>query len=142
MTHATHENYERKDELLVGSDRTFGLVMAAAFGIFAALNWWHDGGFWGWLATVAASFLALSLMIPKALEPLNRLWMRFGALLHRIVNPVILGLIFFGAVTPTALVMRLRRKRLLNLEFEPNAESYWIKREPPGPTPQSMKDQF
>lgn len=142
MTQSTHENYERKDELLIGSDRTFGLVMAAFFGILSALNWWHHGKFWTWLAPIAALFLALSLVAPKALQPLNRLWMRFGALLHQIVNPIILGLIFFGAVTPTALVMRLRRKRLLNLAFEPNAESYWIKREPPGPTPQSMKDQF
>ena len=142
VTHATHENYERKDELAVGSDRTFGLVMSAAFGILGVLNWWHQGRLWVWLAAIATLFLALALVAPKTLHPLNRLWMRFGTLLHRIVNPVILALIFFAAVTPTALVMRLRGKRLLNLELEPQVESYWIKRDPPGPAPQSMKDQF
>jgi len=50
--------------------------------------------------------------------------------------------IFFLAVTPTALIMRLSRKDPLRLRFDRNAESYWMNREPPGPAPDSLKNQF
>jgi hypothetical protein len=67
--------------------------------------------------------------------------MRLGLLLHGIVNPVIMGLLFFGTILPTGLVMRLRGKDLLRLKRDPDANSYWIARTP-GPAPETMKDQF
>jgi hypothetical protein len=51
-------------------------------------------------------------------------------------------LVYFGAVVPTALVVKLMRKDLLRLARQPEAESYWIRREPPGPEPRSMSKQF
>jgi len=41
-----------------------------------------------------------------------------------------------------SLVMRLLGKRPLKLEFNPGAETYWIERTPPGPAPETMKNQF
>jgi len=125
-----------------GSERAFGIVFFVALSIIAI--WPLTGGEtprW-WLLPVAALFLLLALFRPAALRPLNQLWHRFGLLLHRIVNPLVLGLLFFVAVTPTALVMRLLGKDVLGLKFEPEAESYWIKREPPGPAPRTMTKQF
>ena len=55
---------------------------------------------------MAALFLAAALLRPAMLNPLNRLWLKFGLLLHRIVNPIIMALLFFGTVLPTGLVMR------------------------------------
>jgi hypothetical protein len=52
-----------------------------------------------------------------------------------------MGLLFFGTIWPTGLVMRLRGRDLLRLEREPASNSYWIAR-PPGPQPETMKDQF
>ena len=76
------------------------------------------------------------------LRPLNKLWFKFGLLLHAIINPIVLGAMFFVAVTPMALVMRLAGKKLLNMDYEPNAKSYWIERKPPGPPPESVRRQF
>ncbi|MDD9928124.1 MAG: SxtJ family membrane protein [Rhodospirillaceae bacterium] len=95
-----------------------------------------------WSLIIAGVFLALAFAAPKLLSPLNRLWMRFGLLLHRIVNPLVMALLFFLVVTPIALLMRLFGKRPLHLETEPDAESYWIPRDPPGPEPETMKQQF
>ena len=53
-----------------------------------------------------------------------------------------MGLIFFVAVTPTALIMRLVGKDPLHRRFEPEARTYWIERRPPGPEPETMKNQF
>lgn len=139
---ALHERLTRREELKTGSDRTFGFVMAGAFAIISIISWWNAHTSWHWTAPVAAVFVAVAVLYSPALNPLNRLWMRFGLLLHAVVNPIIMGLLFFGAVTPTALVMRLRNKDLLRLKREPGAPSYWIERRPPGPAPESLKDQF
>jgi hypothetical protein len=53
-----------------------------------------------------------------------------------------MGLLFFGAVLPTGFVMRALGKDPLRLKIEGNRESYWVKRRPPGPAPETMKDQF
>jgi hypothetical protein len=141
-TPTTHEAFERDETIVAGSDRSFGLVMAGAFAVVTALNAWHAGRIWPWTAALAAVFLIAALLRPAVLNPLNRLWLRFGLLLHRIVNPVIMALLFYGTVLPTGLVMRAMGKDLLRLKREPDAASYWIVRGPPGPAPESMKDQF
>ena len=141
-TPATHEAFERDEEIVAGSDRSFGLVMAGAFSVVTALNAWHAGRIWPWTAGVAAAFLVAALLRPALLNPLNRLWLNFGLLLHRIVNPVIMALVFYGTVLPTGLVLRAMGKDLLRLRREPEADSYWIVRTPPGPAPETMKDQF
>jgi len=139
---STHEAFERDEEIVAGSDRSFGLVMAGAFSVVTALNAWHAGRIWPWTAGVAAAFLVAALLRPALLNPLNRLWLKFGLLLHRIVNPVIMALVFYGTVLPTGLVLRAMGKDLLRLRREPEADSYWIVRTPPGPAPETMKDQF
>jgi hypothetical protein len=142
MEQHTHENFAREAEVQAGSERSFGLVMAVAFGALGTLNWWHAGRVWLWLLAAAAAFLAAALVIPAVLKPLNQLWHRLGLLLHRIINPIVMGVVFYGTVLPTGLIMRALGNDLLRLRSEPDRDSYWIRREPPGPKPESMRDQF
>jgi len=53
-----------------------------------------------------------------------------------------MALLYYVSVVPTGLIMRALGKDLLRLKLDRTAESYWIAREPPGPAPESMKDQF
>jgi len=82
------------------------------------------------------------LFRPSVLNPLNRIWLKFGLLLHSVVNPVVMALLFYGTVLPTGLVMRMLGKDLLRLKRQPDAKSYWIVRQPAGPSPETMRDQF
>jgi len=141
MNESMHETYARTETARAGSNRSFGLVMAGAFGILAALNWWHAGIRWPWLAGIAAVFLALALVFPSSLAGLNKLWFKLGLLLHHVINPIVMGLIFYVTVFPTGLVFRLLGKDILRLKRQPDADSYWIPR-PPGPAAETMKDQF
>lgn len=138
----THETRQRTEDVKLGSERAFGIVFAVVFAIIAL--WPLIGGNTPriWALVIAAAFLAVSLIRPRVLRPLNLLWFRFGMLLHRIISPVILGLMFFVSVTPIALLMRVFGKDPLRLKFDPEAESYWITRDPPGPEPESLKNQF
>ena len=94
-------------------------------------------------ALIAAGvFLAAGLLVPKVLKPLNRLWFLIGLGLHKVISPLVMGLLFYLTITPMALIMRLMGKDPLRRDFEPEAKSYWIERRPAGPAPESMRHQF
>lgn len=137
-----HEDYGREAEIEGSSDRGFGLVFAVVFSIVALLPLYGGGEVRVWAAAVAGVFGGLALVLPRVLAPLNRLWMKLGMLIQRVVSPIILGLLFFVTITPIGLFMRMLGKDFLRLRWDPDADSYWIPREPPGPEPESMKNQF
>jgi predicted membrane metal-binding protein len=137
-----HETYDTHSAVPLGSERGFALVFAVVFALVAAWPWLHGGTLRGWAAALAAGFGLAGVLVPQILAPLNRLWFRFGLLLGRVVSPVAMALIFYGTVVPTGLVMRLLRKDILRLRFDPAAASYWIERDPPGLAPDSFERQF
>jgi hypothetical protein len=139
---ATHEDNARTHEVKQGSDRAFGLVFAAFFALIGLWPLIGGEGVRGWAIGLALAFLLVALSRPALLNPLNRGWFLFGLLLHRIVNPLVMGLLFFGTVMPIGLLMRLFGKDPLRLKFDSTAESYWITRDPPGPAAGGMKNQF
>ena len=96
----------------------------------------------GWALVVAAAFFLAALALPRILAPLNRVWLRFGLVLHACISPVIMGLVFYATVTPIGLVRRLLGKDPLRLRLDRDAVTYWIERDPPGPTPDTMPRQF
>lgn len=143
MATNTHETFDRREDIKGSSDRAFGLVFTVVFALISLWPWaFGADGVRLWAAAVAAVLLVVSLACPKILASANRLWMRFGLLLHRIMNPVVMGLIFFLTVTPTALIFRLLGKDPLRLKFDRDAKTYWIDRTPPGPPPETMTQQF
>jgi hypothetical protein len=124
------------------SDRAFGLVISTAFSVIALYPLLRGGSLRVWSLLVAGSFLVLALVAPRVLAPANQHWMKFGELLHHIVSPLALGIVFYVAVLPTGLFLRLFGKDPLRLRFDPTADSYWIKREPSGPSAESLNNQF
>jgi len=95
-----------------------------------------------WSLSIAAGLVILSLGRPRILRPFNRIWLAVGALLHKVVSPVVMGLIFFLVVTPIGWFMRLACKDVLALQRRPDLKSYWIKRQLSQPSADSMKNQF
>lgn len=138
-----HEHTNKYNaQVQISSGRSFGLVFAAVFLIVAIYPLINGQSVRLWAIVIAGSFLTLALLFPKSLEPANRLWMKFGELLHKIVSPVALGIVFFLAVLPTGLLLKLFGKDPLRLRFDTSVDSYWIKRDPPGPNAESLNNQF
>jgi hypothetical protein len=135
-----HRNTER-EHIEGGSNRSFGLVFAFFFGIVSAWPLMVGGAPHWWALLLTILFLLSALFFSKILTPLNFVWTKFGLLLHTITTPTLMGLVFFCVVTPIGLTMRLFRKRTLALKYS-NQDSYWIERTPPGPAPESFKNQF
>ncbi|MDH3646096.1 MAG: SxtJ family membrane protein [Gammaproteobacteria bacterium] len=108
--------------------RRFGLMMGGVIAIlFGLLLPWLFSAvlpLWPWL--LAGAFLAVALVRPAALRPIYRGWMHFGYFMSRITTPLLLGLVFFLAIVPTALIMRLLKRDPLARALDPELDSYRV----------------
>lgn len=139
---SSHEDLDRHHEVKGSSNRFFGLTFFVVFLVIALWLLLKHGSVHLPTFGISIGFLAISLLFPALLGPLNRAWLKFGALLHSITSPIILGVMFYLVITPIGLLMRLAGKDLLRLKFDPDSPSYWIRREPPGPDKNSLHRQF
>ena len=137
-----HEDFDHGEEIRVGSPRAFGFVFAVVSAIVSLWPLLNGAPVRLSAACIAFAFAAVAILKPSLLQPLNRLWFWFGMLLHKIVNPLVMGLLFFITVTPIALIFRLISKDPLNRKPDPNCQSYWIERDPDELVSESMRNQF
>ncbi len=138
---AGHEDFGRHVDIQGSSDRSFGLVMTAFFVLVGLIPLTRGAGIRIWALAVAAAFLILSLGRPGILHLLNVGWGRIGVALGKVTTPLLIGLIFFLIVTPLGFLFRLLGRDPMRLRST-GKSSYWILRQPPGPLPETMKDQF
>ena len=124
------------------SNRKFGLLFCVVFAAVAALLWWKGRASYPIAAALSAAFLLAAFAFPSVLQPLNRAWMAFAVLLHKVTSPIILGVLFFVLFTPVGLFMRIRKRDVMRRRFDRSAESYLIPRLPAGPPPESLRDQY
>lgn len=137
----THEDLSRTHAVKGSTNRGFGWVFTVAF---LVIGLWPlvRGGSIRWRAlVVSAVFLVLTLAAPALLALPKRLWLRVGGVLHRVVSPVVMGFLFYVVVTPMGVLMRIFGKDSLRRR-RGEARSYWVKRDPPGPKPESLSHQF
>jgi len=124
-------NIKRKDNII------FGILFFALFLIIGFYPLISDGFIRIWSIFLSLVFLIITIIRPNLFTLLNKLWIKFGVLLEKIISPIVLGLIFFFMVTPTGMLVRILRKDVMGLKR--GAASYWINRED---KVQSMKKQF
>jgi hypothetical protein len=116
------------------SNRSFGWTFTGVFALGAF--------FYPWVLALAALTALVTLVRTHWLAPFNQAWMKLAEVLHRVVSPVVLGVIFFGVFTPVALVMRAFGRDAMARRFDARLPSYWIRRDPPGPRDDSFRDMF
>jgi Saxitoxin biosynthesis operon protein SxtJ len=137
-----HESLHSEGAPPSSSDRSFGFVFAAvcaAVAVFAIGGGRHSALWWSIAASI---FCVVALLAAPVLGPLNRAWRWLSLQLFRIVNPIIMGVVFFAVLTPIAIAMRCAGRDPLRLRFEPARPSYWLDRASPSERQTSMTDQF
>jgi hypothetical protein len=125
-----HEDLSRDGGKADSSNRNFGIVIAGALVVFDLLGSWRRHGSPSiWPFVVAAAFAISAFVAPSILGPLNKVWTAFGLLLHRVVSPIALGILFYAAVMPTGLIMRLFGNDPLERKLSRETrETYWRER--------------
>ena len=116
------------------SNRSFGWTFTVVFALIALAH--------PYAIALAAITALVTLTRAQWLTPLNRAWMALGAAMHKVMSPVILGAIYFGVFTPTAYVMRWAKRYVLSRTLDPQAPTYWVDRDPPGPPDGSFRNLF
>jgi len=124
------------------SNRSFGWTFTGFFILVGLFGIWRSSPVLTWLIALAGLFAVITLTRAQWLAPLNRAWMKFGAIMNSIVSPVILGVIFFGVFTPTGMVMRIIGRDAMARKLDPAAKSYWVKRDPAGPADDSFGNMY
>lgn|SRR5438552_900122 len=140
----SHEQYTRDYAVESATNRRFGLVVGGIFlliGFIRAYLHWEIGWFAAVLAAVGLALMLAAVTVPDALAPVNRGWMKLGLLLHKITNPVFLGLMFLLAILPTGLAMRAFGKDPMARKLG-KEERYWVKRKTTASTPETLVQPF
>ena len=112
------------NELKIGSNRSFGIIFFIVFMIIALWPLLNSENVRIWSLIISIIFFFLGILNSNLLTPLNKLWMKFGLLLGKVISPAVMAVIFFGVVTPTGLIMRIFGKDILKLNKN-NNNSYW-----------------
>jgi len=110
--------------------RRFALIMAVALAAVGGLLMWRRGGCccW-WLFGVSAAFLILGLLAPAVLGPVHKSWMTLAVIMGWFMTRLIQITLFYLVLTPTALLMRLLGKDVLDISLTKGSrDSYWIAR--------------
>ena len=129
----------KKNSVKISSNKSFGFLF---FVVFVAISLWplksqEDLRLWALILSLI--FLVLGILNSKFLNPLNKLWHKFGIFLGSIMSPVVMGIVFFIVVTPIGRIMRFLGKDMLRIKKNKLVSTYWINREKQKIT---MKKQF
>ena len=116
---------------------TFGILFFILFLVIGLYPLKSDGVIKIWSIFLSLGFLIITFINPNLFTFLNKLWIKFGILLGKIISPIIMGLVFFLVVTPVGIFVKILKKDVMGLKSEKS--SYWINRED---KLQSMKRQF
>jgi hypothetical protein len=140
-----HESYRDDEPTKAGSNRAFGCTVGSILIVIGATKAFMAGtvppiAFL--IFVVGAVLLSLGVVAPSRLSILNKLWLKVGTAITKVVNPIVLALLFFVVVTPMALLMRIVGKRPLRLAPDRTAPTYWIGRNPSTSGAASMRRQF
>ena len=126
------------DEIKITSNKSFGIVFFIVFLLIAIYPLINGDIVRYWSLIISLIFLILSFLNSNLLTPLNKIWIKIGNQLGKIISKFLIGFLFFCVVTPIGLIIRIFEKDLLNLKFN-NDKSYWIEKTEPK---RKMKNQF
>ena len=121
------------------SNRSFGIVFFIFFLILALWPILNDGKILYLPLILSFIFLLLGAFNSKILTPFNKVWMKFGLILGNIISPIVMGVIFFGIITPTGIILKIFKKDILILKIKKNNHTYWLTKDN---SYQDMKNQF
>ena len=110
------------------SNRSFGILFFLVFLGFGLWPLTKEMSPNIYLIIISVIFLILGLLNSKLLSPLNNLWIKFGEILGKVIAPIVMAVVYFLILTPISLLVRLFGKDLIEMKFNNNVKSYWIKR--------------
>jgi hypothetical protein len=124
------------------SNKKFGFFFGAVFFLIGLYFFYkNEQTITVVLISLSLVFITVSLLKEDLLLPLNKLWMRFGIILGKIISPLVLAILFFVLFTPIAIGMRIFQRDELRLKLV-NTKSFWKLRDQNMLAKDSFNQQF
>ena len=101
-----------------------GAIVAVLFGLL--LPWLLSKAYPLWPWYVLAVLAGVAVILPMALKPVYKVWMRFGLVMGWINTRIILGIVFYFMFTPIALILKLLGKDPMHRKLDAKLQSYRI----------------
>ncbi len=110
------------------NNKGFGVLFFIVFLIISLWPLLDGNNLRIWSLLISLIFLILGFLNSKVLNPLKRIWIKFGEILGRVIAPIVLFVIYFVVLTPISFLLKIFGKDLLRIKLS-NKKSYWIKRD-------------
>jgi hypothetical protein len=119
----------------------FALTVGGAFLVLALFFRWRERESAAVvLATIGGVLVLAGLVMPTRMGPVQAAWMALGHAIGRVTTPIILGILYFGLLTPMGL---LRRTFGGNpIRHDESSGSFWIDRARTGSGRSDLTHQF
>lgn len=114
--------------------RQFAWALVAFVTMAVSVRWIRHGSVTtaGFVAAAAGWTVGvLGAVVPRRIEPLFVLATHVTRPIGRVVSELLLVLLYFGLITPMAVVSRLVKRDRLRRRLERDAPSYWVPHRPP-----------
>ena len=122
--------------------REFGLTIGIILVILGSIALWRNKAFYPYFLAPGALFILSGLTLPGILKPLQKAWMAFSIVIGFFVSRIILTVLFYLAVTPIGLIMKIFAKDLLDQRIDKNKPSYWHDLSAEPKTKESYENQY
>lgn len=83
-----------------------------------------------WAGGVGALLGGIGLIVPEVLKYPYKGWMVLGHALGWVNTRIILGIVFYGVVTPMGLVMKMKGRDPMHRNIDSEASTYRVVRQP------------
>ena len=105
--------------------KEFGITIGVILLLLGAFALWRGKEISAYLLGIGALFIALGLVFPAVLKPLQKVWMSFSIIIGFFVSRVVLFILFYAVLTPMGLITKLLGKDILDQKIDKNLPSYW-----------------
>lgn len=118
----------KSNGLSIGKVRSFGGIWIGLFAFLMGMDVYRGTtvGVLFWLKSAALAAGLLGLAFPVIHKHLFIAMTYLTAPIGWLVSRVILGVIYFGILTPIGLALRLTGRDSLTRRFEDSLETYWV----------------
>ena len=121
------------------SNKSFGLVFAVFFMILTLYQFVKFDKIHIYFFSIFSFFLIFSFIYPKIFTPFNKIWLKFGFYLGKVIAPIVMFIIYFTIVYGTSIILKLFRKDIMDVKINKAARTFWKERKM---KPENMSKQF
>ena len=122
--------------------RKFGITVGSVLVVLAIVFYFLDRSYFIYFGAAGLVLIIMGFISPVILKPLNKVWMGLAIVLSWLSSRIILIVVFYLVLTPISLIAKISGKKFLDLKYNSEKDSYWIKREIIKPDRSSYEKQY